>query len=190
MITKFKNKKGFTVLESIVAIFILSLSISGAFSAVQQSFSQAIIAKDEVQSFYLAQEAMEIIRNKRDSNQLNKITNGSLNTWLEGITQGGDGVHICPFGHTCTVDATSFQIVDCGGDWDSCPNINQDPAAFLYSYNAGLPVTNFKREIQIERVQNDSLGNPIEIAVIVRISWTKGVMTGEFKVKNYLFNWI
>jgi len=187
MINKFKNKKGFTILESIVAIFILSLSISGAFSAVQQSLSQSIIAKDEVKASYLAQEAIEIIKNKRDSNQLDRIIDNSTNSWLFGISESP--ADSCFFGKTCRVDATSFNFVDCGGGWDSCPNINQDSATFLYSYGA-FPVTNFKREIQIERVQDDTFGNPIEVAVIVRVSWTKGLVTREFKVKTYLFNWI
>jgi type II secretory pathway pseudopilin PulG len=190
MINKFKNKMGFTVLESIVAIAILSLSISGAFSSVQQSFSQSIIARDEVKAFYLAQEAIEIIRNMRDTNQLINIKVGG-NSWLDNITTA------CPFTtagtkNTCSVDATNFQItnVNCGGnghDWGSCPVLKQDPSTFLYGYTAGNN-TIFKREIQIERAQNDTLGNPIEIAVTVRISWNEGLIHEKFIAKTILFN--
>ena len=103
----FKSSKGFTVLESMVAIFVLSLSISGAFSAVQQSLSQSIISKDEVKAFYLAQEAIEIIRNKRDSNQLDKITNGSPNSWLFGISD--NPTDPCYFGKICIIEL-SFPV--------------------------------------------------------------------------------
>ncbi|MFH0804355.1 MAG: type II secretion system protein, partial [Candidatus Zambryskibacteria bacterium] len=145
MIKKFKNK-GFTVLESIVAIAILSLSVSGAFSAVTQSLSQATIAKDEIRAFYLAQEAIEIIRNKRDANQLAIINTGSGN-WTDGI------ISACPAGRTCTIDVTNLSIYDCGtGGWGSCTQyLKQDPDTFLYSYGSGN-TTNFKREIQIETV--------------------------------------
>ena len=178
MIPKLKNQKGFTVLESIVAILILSLSISGVFSAVQQSLSQSIIAKDEVKAFYLAQEAIEIIRNKRDSNQLAKLDNPSV-SWLDGITS------VCPIGNTCTVDARNFQIFNCGtGGWGSCTQyLKQDPNTFLYSYISGNP-TNFKREIQIESINTD------EMTVTVRIYWKKGLIPLEFKVKTHLFSWI
>lgn len=181
---KYKKQKGFTILESIVAIAILSLSISGAFSAVQQSLSQAVIAKDEVKAFYLAQEAIEIIRNKRESSQLARINSGS-GSWLDGITQGGDGIHICPFGNTCSVDATNFQIFNCGiGGWGTCPqNLKQDPTTYLYNYATGSD-TNFKREIQIESITAN------EIAIAVRVSWTKGLTPFEFKAKTLLFNWI
>jgi prepilin-type N-terminal cleavage/methylation domain-containing protein len=180
----FKKQRGFTVLETIVAISVLSLSISGVFSAVQQSLSQSIISKDEVKVFYLAQEAVDIIRNKRDSNQLSK-TKGLPVSWLDGITQGGDGVHICPFGHTCTVNAVDLQIVDCGtGGWGTCPVLNQDPTTFLYSYNTSYPATNFRREIQIESIDAK------EIAITVQISWSKGSLPLRFKVKTLLLNWI
>lgn len=192
MINKFKIKKGlprgasakrgFTVLESIVAIMILSLSISGAFSAVQQSLSQAMIAKDEIKAFYLAQEAVETIRNKRDANQLIKINTGPV-SWLNGITSA------CPFStavikNTCTVDTTDFNIVNCGGDWGSCPNLRQNPLIFVYGYEESWPASNFKREIQIESI------NANEIIVTVRVTWTKGVIDKEFKIKTHLLNWI
>jgi type II secretory pathway pseudopilin PulG len=184
MIKKIKNR-GFTVLESIVAIGILSLSISGAFSAVQQSFSQAIIAKDEVKAFYLAQEAMEIIRNKRDANQLYKIANPSTsNTWLDGIAQVGDP---CQFGKTCRVYAnppSAPALVDCAADPGGvCPVLKQDPVTYIYGYTSG-DATNFKREIQIESI------NANEIAVTVQVSWKKGILDMNFKVKEHLFNWI
>lgn len=174
----FKKQRGFTVLESIVAIFILSLAVSGAFSAVQQSLSQSIIAKDEVKSFYMAQEAVEVIRNKRDSNQLEKIAGLGTN-WLSGITSA------CPAGSTCTVDATNFQIANCGaGGWGSCSqNLKQNPSTFLYGYTSGND-TGFKREIQIVSI------NAHEIAVTVRVSWTKGLISREFKAKALLFDWI
>jgi prepilin-type N-terminal cleavage/methylation domain-containing protein len=178
----FNSSRGFTILESIVAIFILSMSVSGVFSSVQQSLYQAAIAKDEVKAFYLAQEAIEIIRNKRDNNQLIKISTGA-GGWLDGITSS------CPFGRTCTVDAAvGFPIVNCGVNWGSCTqNLKQDTTNTLrYGYNSSWFGTAFKREIQIELVRNDEYGNPVEIAITVEVSWNGG----KFKVKTHLFNWI
>ncbi len=177
------KRAGFTILEAIVAIAILSLSISGSFSAVQKSLSESIIAKDEIKAFYLAQEAVEIIRNKRDVNQLNKINNGSGN-WLAGISE--NVVDPCYFGKICQVDVIPIppSLTYCGSSsWGSCPVLNQDPATSLYSYGA-YPATDFKREVKIESI------NAYEIAVIVRVSWTKGLISREFKVKTFLFNWI
>ena len=191
---KLQRRGGFTVLESIVAIFILSLSVSGAFSAVQQSLSQIIIAKDEVKAFYLAQEAVEMIRNQRDGNQLVKIIDPT-NSWLYGIAQNASDP--CYFGtaptyndrKTCRADVKSFSLVNCGSGFGSCPVLNQDlvqgsPTFSLYGYDPSWTATNFTREIQIEPI------SPNEVAVIVRISWKKGLIPMEFKAKTLLFNWI
>jgi|SRR3989344_3978889 len=173
---------GFTILESIIAIFILSLSISGVFSSVQQSLSQATIAKDETKAFYLAEEAMEILRNKRDANQLARILNSSTNTWLFGIAEGvGDP---CYFGNVCRVDAVTASFVRCGVGWNSCSNLRQNSSTFLYGYDGSWPATNFKREVILESI------SATEVAVTVRITWTKGLINREFKAKTHLFNWI
>lgn len=178
---KYKKQAGFTVLESMVAILILSLSIAGVFSAVQQGLSQSIIAKDEIKAYYLAQEAIEIIRNKRDINQLAKINSGSGN-WLTGIS--ADASDPCWFGKICRADVVTNAFSYCGASWDSCPVLNQDATTFVYNYDGSDPSTNLKREIQIESVAAN------EVAVTVRVSWTKGFVTYEFKVKEHLFNWI
>lgn len=178
------KQTGFTMLESIVAIMILSLSISGAFSAVQQSLSQSNIAKDEIKAFYLAQEAIEMIRNKRDNNQLS-ILNSGTGDWLDGISSlAGDP---CYFGKICKIDTTNNPptMSYCGSSWGSCENLRQDPTTFLYGYTGSWTATNFKREIQIESITVD------EISVTVRITWTKGsLITKEFKVKTNFFKWI
>lgn len=187
---KIKNKKrGFTVLESIVAITILSLSISGVFTSIQQSLSQATMSKDEVKAYYLAQEAMEMIRNIRDTNRLTRIDTGS-GDWLDGISSVGTDP--CYFGKVCKVDATGPSLIYlsyCGTDWGDCPFLNQDSATYIYSYGSG-DATKFKREVKIERVRDDALGNPVEIAVIVRITWSKGIINRSFEAKTYLLNWI
>lgn len=180
----FKSKRGFTILESIVAILVLSLSISGVFSAVQQSLSQTTIAKDEVRAFYLAQEAVELIRNKRDANRLSSI-NGPMVTWLSGIAAVANDP--CYFGKTCRVDATGpggTYLYSCGGGWGSCDVLRQNATTFLYGYDGSWPATNFKREIQLEQINTD------EVSVTVRVSWDKGIISREFKAKTSLFNWI
>jgi len=185
----FKTSAGFTVLESIVAIFVLSLAISGAFAAVQQSMSQSIIAKEEIKAFYLAQEAVEIIRNKRDANQLDRIINSSPNSWLYGISE--DPSDPCWFGKVCSADALSMNLEYCGQNWESCPLLNQDPATYRYGYNINYTPTNFKREVMLERIgDHDDDGIPDEISVTVRITWGKGLFKSEFKAKTNLFNWI
>lgn len=180
--TKYQKNGGFTILEAIVAIFVLSLTISGVFAAVRQSLSQTIIAKEEVRAFYLAQEAIEIIRNKRDANRLSTIASGAVVNWLNGIS--ADPSEPCYFGKTCKVDAFTNTMSACSGSWDSCEVLRQNPTTFLHGYDGSWPTSSFKREIQIEQV------NANEVTVTVRVSWNKGLLSREFRAKTLLFNWI
>lgn len=178
-----KKSKGFTILESIVAIFVLSLSIAGVFSAVRQSLSQTTLAKEEVRAFYLAQEAVEIIRNQRDANRLETITNGVTTPWLTGVSNTPSDP--CYFGKICRIDVTKnggSYFHPCGYGWDSCSDMSQNSSNYVYAYS-GTPVK-MKREVQIEQVSSD------EIMITVRMSWKKGIVPYEFKAKTHLYNWI
>ncbi len=177
-----QKKRGFTVLESIVAIFVLSLAISGVFSAVQQSLSQAIITKDEVKAFYLAQEAIEIIRNKKDSNQISFINSGSGH-WLRGIAENASDP--CYFGKVCLADVSSMTLSYCSNSWESCSqNLRKDQTTLLYGQDSLDSLTNFRRLIKIESINSN------EISVTVKIIWNKGVLEKQFEAKTYLLNWI
>src|SRR5882724_6625079 len=65
---------GFTLVETMVAISILSLSILATFTAVQLGISKSLYAKDQITAFYLGQEAFEALQNVRDQNGLANIT--------------------------------------------------------------------------------------------------------------------
>jgi len=178
-----KNKKGFTVFEAIVAIGILSLAIAGVFATVQHSLSQSINSKYEIKAFYLAQEAIDFIRNRRDNNQLARIGGDVDVDWLDGLAANSSDP--CYPGKTCTVDVYYDYIGACWGDWTSCPPLHQDTSApYLYSYCSTWPDSKFTRSVKIERIDSN------EIAVIVKIMWTQGTANKEFEVKTYLFNWI
>ncbi|MDP3991098.1 MAG: prepilin-type N-terminal cleavage/methylation domain-containing protein [Candidatus Nealsonbacteria bacterium] len=72
--------KGFTLIEVIVAIFLLTVGSVGAFSLVQSIISFSSLAVSRLEAVYLAQEQLEVVRNTRDTNYLE----GS--SWLDGVT--------------------------------------------------------------------------------------------------------
>src|SRR3989344_8733451 len=102
-----KNSNGFTLVETLVAISILTLSIAGAFTAVQSGIQSSTFAKDQTTAFYLAQEGMEFIKNKRDENALNSINEqpNPVTNWLTGLSDDPDN-DPCYFGSVCRVDVT------------------------------------------------------------------------------------
>jgi len=61
-----ENKKGFTIVESLFAIFILVISVTGPMAFTQSGLRASFIARDQVTAFYLAQDAIEYITQYRN----------------------------------------------------------------------------------------------------------------------------
>jgi type II secretory pathway pseudopilin PulG len=187
MKTDFKTRNisgGFTVLETLVAISILVLSITATFTAAQSGLSSAIEAKDQVRAFYLAQEAVEMVRNKRDENSLVRIGTPAT-SWLEGLAAGNLNDK-CAFGNSCTVDAPVNVFTSCGVVSLNCPNIDQDPTTGMYGYvanHAGWTSTGFNRKIILTQVSAN------EIIVTVTVTWNVGPLTRSVKVNEVLRDW-
>lgn len=179
-----RSNGGFTLVETLVAISILSLAISGTFTAVQNGLKSSTFARDQITGFYLAQEAMEYIKNIRDENTLYSInaisTGGVGKNWLAGMSDApGDP---CYFGKTCTIDSFLKIMATCSGGFDSCDNLRQDSVTGLFGYTGSWPVTNFKREIQFQSISAN------EVMVTIHISWVSGSFSKSFQVSQIIFN--
>ncbi len=187
-----KMSKGFTLVETLVSISILSLSIAATFTAVQNGIFGSTVAKDRTTAFYLAQEGMEYIKNIRDNNALYSIANPDApQDWLSGLAAvAGDP---CFPGKVCQVDSPAKQVTNCGSASISssppllCPNLRQEDVTGLFGYNSnpGWTLTNFKREIQFQA----SVTNPgNEVTVYMTISWTSHGAPKSFQVTELFLN--
>lgn len=74
-----KINKGFTLVEALVAITVLVIGVLGPLTIAARGIADGLYAKNELAAKYLAQEAIEVVANKRASN----IQNGDA--WLTGI---------------------------------------------------------------------------------------------------------
>ncbi len=195
-----KNKKGFSLVESMVAISILTLSISAAFTAVQSSLKSSGYAKDQIFAFFLAQEGFEAIKNLRDENALNYVSGGG-ETWLTGISE--DTGDPCWFGGTGVGKKTCIVSIDhsdgdivlssaapcVAGQFGGCPNIKKQTDSSSnefgllgYTVGNGWVDTRFKREIQLTEISSDR-----EILVTINIRWNDRGVTRNFQITQSLF---
>lgn len=166
-------KKGFTLIETLVAITILILAVTGAFAAAQNGISSATFSKDQIIAFYLAQEGVEQIRNMRDRNGITQPAGG----WLTGIANSGNP---CVFGNACRVDAVNNTVTSCGAP-GSCPKLKLNDNGF-YSYDTGAD-SPFTREITLTQVSVN------EVTVTSKVTWKKGVLDREFRAVDHIMNW-
>jgi len=139
---RFRSKEtGFTLLEVVIAIFIITVAVISIITVIFKTYSYINIAKRRLTAAYLAQEGIEIIRNIRDTNWLEYSYLDDTNPWYEKL-------NTCCSGAECVVDYTDTAQLD----FDLRPwtgqYLNID-ANGLYSYLAGTP-TKLKRKITTE----------------------------------------
>lgn len=126
------QKNGFTLVESLVGISLILIGIAFVFTAAQLGLHSANAVRDRITAAFLAQEAIENVRNIKDSN-LHKIDNGSSRYWLYGIiNHAGDG------STTCAEDTNGNQgSAGCGFDANQAFNIDYlDNGAILASHRS------------------------------------------------------
>lgn len=167
---KRESGAGFTMIELIIAISILSIGIVTVYSifasilALSNSVSQRLIAT------YLAKEGMEVARNIRDDNFVNN------RKWDKDIK-------ICDKGcqadyKTGTANEASLNKLKKYND-NNFLNLNPDG---LYSYDSGT-TTRFKRKITVTSEDKDTL------KVVVEVFWDYNSKSYIFQTEGYLYNW-
>jgi prepilin-type N-terminal cleavage/methylation domain-containing protein len=171
---KIPEQNGFTLVETLVAIGVLVLAITGAFTAAQSGLSSYINSKNQAIAINLAQEAVEYIRATRDTNKINN------SNWLSGIESSAGGP--CVFGTNCILSVvSSSENRSCG--LSQCPVLKQDSSTGYYQYTTGNN-TVFRRDVLLTDINSGK-----EVSVLVTVSWNRGVITKIYKTREYLFNW-
>lgn len=89
--------KGFTLIETLVAVLLLVTAVAGPLTIASKGLSAAIIARDQMVAFYLAQDAVEYVRFVRDSNKL------AGTAWLTGTVS----LDACQGAAGCTIDQST-----------------------------------------------------------------------------------
>ena len=67
-ISKFNGQKGFTLVETFVAITVLVIAVLGPMSLLSRALQDSRYIKDEIIASYLAQEGVELVMDERNNN--------------------------------------------------------------------------------------------------------------------------
>jgi type II secretory pathway pseudopilin PulG len=163
---------GFTLIEVIVAIFLIIVGMVGVLITIQNIFPSIRIVSSQFTAAYLAQEGIEIVRNIRDTNWLNP----SNPDWNEGIFTCGGNFCNC-YADYDDLSLTYFTVGE-------PPPLNI--SGNFYNYQPGVP-TPFVRKITVAST-TDIGGIPI-IDVEVSVSWRVGGKNYQASTTEYLYNW-
>ncbi len=193
-IQKNKYKKGFTLVETLVAISIFTVSVVAVMSVIAVSLADISYAKNKIIAGYLAQEGVEYIRNIRDTYILNAPAYG----W--GVSVGNNfrlKITPCTSPNGCYFDdqdlvfssgldkpITKITINSCVVP---CPYLYYSSLYGSYNYSPANGVQSpFIRKVVI--TYPDITGDN-EAKVTSTVSWVQGSGTYSIVLSENLFNW-
>ena len=156
------------MLETLVSISILTLAIIGPLALASYSIRSARVSQNQLTTFYLAQEAMEYIKNTRDNNVLDD------KDWLKGTKDCEKK------DYGCTIDVPNNDIKKC--DSSGCQKLKYDSTTGFYNNKNGSD-TIFTRRIELDEVSK------YEEKVTVTVSWQEIFGSKYFVLEENIFDW-
>ena len=154
------NRNGFTLVEALVTLMVLSIALGPSLILTTNINNTATTVKNNLIAANLAQEGVEVVRGIRDTNWFN---GAAFDT---GLANG-----------TYRVEWNSDTLIALGAN----PPIREDNG--LYNYSTGSN-TIFRRTISILKV------NAGELRIISEITWEeRGARAKSALAESHLFNW-
>ena len=105
------KEKSFTILEVMMAIFVLTIAVGASYILIQQTLIAVSLTQSKLIASYLTQEGVENVRNIRDTNWIN----GSA--WDTGISSNNEYVNFLDstqskFERTTSITAMSTSTIE------------------------------------------------------------------------------
>ncbi len=166
--------RGFTLLEVLIALFVFTIGILGAFLWISRTTSLAATPGRQLVATYLAQEALEIVRNIRDTNflEIQAIQAGFPIDWREGLlgceTETGCEADYDDSILTAATGPLRLLLLDSNG---------------YYNYDSGNE-TLFTRKITVTPQEDD------KVEIVAEVSWQEKGINHKRTAATELYNWL
>ena len=178
------SSRGFTILETIVAVLILSISITAIVVVAGGGAQKTIHTKDRLIAAYLAQEGVELVRNVRDSAFLSFEDDLSVTARWNAF---GELMEPC-FSEGCAVSFDNEAAFDGSIPVLITPDVNEhlsfDEVSGRYEYG-GDNETMFVRKVRLLETGGDGSSVRVEVSV----DYKEGTETRTYTTSEVLFNW-
>lgn len=196
---------GFTLIETLIAVTILTLSVAGPLYSASRAIVAAQTARDQLTASYLAQEGIEYVRAMRDHEYLSAYRSNSAtastvgwNNFLTGVMPTNQGAMTqCRGATTCSLDVTRSMGYGSGSSLYQCSG----NACKLYLLANGVYVTDrsgqggtvtaFSRTVQVIDISgtSDSPTPYPDKRVISTVSWSFHQIPYSVTVTDHLTPW-
>ncbi len=172
---------GFSLIEILVAIGIVSVGIIAIVSLFNTNLKDEIRSKNKLTAIYLAQEAIEVVRQQRDNNWKSGVA------WDTGFVIGGDSI----VGLNDTGDVTDgWEIKEASGGNQWRKKVYYDTANSYYVQSkaaiTGLRETNFERWITV--TNNAACPAPHCLEITANVSHPS--FSSNIQVSTRIYDWM
>ena len=164
-----RNGGGFSVVEIVITIGLLSFGVIGIYSAFSTIATLHTDIAYRFTAAYLAQEGVEIVRNMRDYNFI------VSSPFAASISDCSAGCQL-DYKTATPLEELQNQLQPYGGSF-----LNLD-ANGLYSYDGGS-ATPFRRAVTVTLEASDV------VKVSVLMTWEYKGVSLSYQIHDYLYNW-
>jgi type II secretory pathway pseudopilin PulG len=178
-----EKKGGFTLVETLVAISIFTISILGLMSVLAAGVSDTTYAKRKVTAEYLAQEGIEYFRNMRDTFVL--YSTDSQTGWTNFVAKASP---CAPNGSECGFDNSSAPGPS--ANIFLCSDPNHTCKLYINNGNYNANSLNITDSGFVRKIWVTATGSPDEIKVSSSVIWAQGSGTYNVIFSEDLFNWV
>ena len=171
---KFSTTQGFTLLEGIIAITVISIGMTGALSLALSNLSSSEGNENRIIAANLAREGIELVRNQRDTNWLKIDLNQSV-SWDTLVSSSGQpvGPFFTPIIDPLTMTHSWSKITtsnlssiggtcegqDCITACDVACQVYYDATNRVYGVSDTSNPVNFQRLLTVQDICYDDPGN-------------------------------
>ncbi|MFM2330555.1 MAG: hypothetical protein RLZZ26_62 [Candidatus Parcubacteria bacterium] len=167
--------RGFTLIETMVAVTILTLAIVGPMVTANRSIVAAETARDQLSASYLAQEGIEYVRAVRDNQFLADYPANTSQAWIPHFLNTG------PLA-TCRSSVCGLSPLQAGGSLALCPSTSGNCAPFSLVSGG----TKFARTIQLV---DASTNGATDVRVVSKVTWSFHGTPYTVNITDHLTPW-
>ncbi len=189
--TNIKNQ-GFSLVETLVAISILLLVVTGPMTISMRTAKSTSFATEQVQAFFLAQEGLELAQKGRDDLLLGRFLPSAnpsyiANPWSQfssttGAFQSCHNSTGCGLQWSASSPTQLGTVINCSGSCVLYRTNSNVRSRFTYTATSNI-LTPFTRRIYFSNITGG-------VAIRSEVTWRTGSLVAEQKVTSmtYLYN--
>ena len=175
------QNKGFTLIETLVAIAVLMIAIAGPLTISNQALNSALYSRDQSIASALAQEEMEMIRNIKDNFIRYRPDDGGIVSVFSNCL---DSTKHCQIESSQVSGIIGGSLIKSCSTYPSCPLYIGPDGSYTYNSASADQTTKFSRSFNISQLQTD----PNDFQANISVTWNEGVTPNEVIIHSELSN--